>query len=138
MSRPLRIVVGKIGLDGHDRGAKVISAGLRDAGYEVIYTGIRQTPQNVVSIALQEDADVIAVSILSGTHNTLCKKLMDLLKEQGGEDILCLAGGIISQQDVKYLEGIGIAGVFTPGTSIQEIVDFIEKETESQQDSYSI
>lgn len=138
MLRPLRVVVGKIGLDGHDRGAKVISAGLRDAGFEVIYTGIRQTPQKVVSIALQEDADVLAISILSGAHNKLCQKVINLLHEQGGEDIVCLAGGIIPVNDVEYLKSIGMAGVFTPGTTLTEIIDFIKVKTGARLNDYTL
>lgn len=136
MSRPVRVVVGKIGLDGHNRGAKVIAAGLRDAGYEVIYTGIRQTPKKVVSIALQEDADVLAISILSGAHNKLCKKIIDLLKEQGEEDMICLAGGIIPDKDVDYLKSIGFSDVFTPGTTIKEIVECIELHLENKEENY--
>lgn len=138
MEKPIRVVVGKIGLDGHDRGAKVISAGLRDAGFEVIYTGIRQTPQKIVTIALQEDADVIAISILSGAHNKLCKKVVDLLHEQGGEDIICLAGGIIPIKDIEYLTSIGLKGVFTPGTTLSEIVDFIEAENAKKLSNYTL
>lgn len=138
MSRPLRVVVGKIGLDGHDRGAKVISAGLRDAGFEVIYTGIRQTPEKVVNIALQEDADIIAISILSGAHNKLCKKVMDLLKENDAEDIICLVGGIIPVKDVEYLKSIGYAGVFTPGTSLQEIIEFIKSQADKKMSDYTL
>lgn len=138
MTRPLRIVVGKLGLDGHDRGAKVISAALRDAGFEVIYTGIRQTPKNVVSIALQEDADIIAISILSGSHNSLCTKLMDLLKEHHAEDIITIVGGIISQQDAEYLKSIGFKGVFTPGTSLNDIVDFVKSVANERKVNYEL
>lgn len=136
MSRRIRVVVGKIGLDGHNRGAKIIAAGLRDAGYEVIYTGIRQTPQKVVSIALQEDADVLAISILSGAHNKLCKKTIDLLRENGEDDIVCIVGGIIPDGDVEYLKSIGFSNIFTPGTKISDIVQCIEEELDKIDKNY--
>ena len=123
--RKLRVVIAKPGLDGHDRGAKVIARALRDAGMEVIYTGLRQTPEQIVSAALQEDADVIGLSILSGAHNHIAPKLMNLLKEQGMDDVLVLVGGIIPDVDVPKLEAIGVKGVFLPGTPMQAIIDFI-------------
>ncbi|WHY83984.1 cobalamin B12-binding domain-containing protein [Neobacillus novalis] len=138
MKRPLRVVVAKIGLDGHDRGAKVIAAGFRDAGFEVIYTGIRQTPKKVAAIANQEDADVIAVSILSGAHNKLCGKLMELLKEQQADDIVCLVGGIIPNRDIEYLKSIGYAGVFTPGSELGDIVNFVKEKTKDRNQEYSL
>lgn len=123
--RKLRVVIAKPGLDGHDRGAKVIARALRDAGMEVIYTGLRQTPEQIVSAALQEDADVIGLSILSGAHNHIAPKLMNLLKEQGMDDVLVLVGGIIPDVDVPKLQAIGVKGVFLPGTPMQAIIDFI-------------
>ena len=123
--RRLRVVIAKPGLDGHDRGAKVIARALRDAGMEVIYTGLRQTPEQIVTAALQEDADVIGLSILSGAHNHIAPRLMELLKEKGLEDVLVVIGGIIPDVDVPKLKAIGIKGVFLPGTPMQEIIDFI-------------
>ncbi|MFN8058253.1 MAG: cobalamin B12-binding domain-containing protein [Vicinamibacterales bacterium] len=126
-SRKIRVVIAKPGLDGHDRGAKVIARALRDAGMEVIYTGLRQTPEQIVSAALQEDADVIGLSILSGAHNHVCPRVMELLKAQGMDDVLVVVGGIIPDVDVERLTGIGVAGVFLPGTPMQQIVDFINE-----------
>jgi methylmalonyl-CoA mutase, C-terminal domain len=123
--RRLRVVIAKPGLDGHDRGAKVIARALRDAGMEVIYTGLRQTPEQIVTAALQEDADVIGLSILSGAHNHIAPRLMELLKEKGLDDVLVLIGGIIPDVDVPKLKAIGVKGVFLPGTPMQEIIDFI-------------
>ena len=123
--RPLRILVAKPGLDGHDRGAKVIARALRDAGMEVIYTGLRQTPEMIASAALQEDVDVIGLSILSGAHNTLCPRLMELLRQNGMTDVTVLIGGIIPEADIAGLKKAGIAEVFLPGTTTQSIVDFI-------------
>jgi methylmalonyl-CoA mutase C-terminal domain/subunit len=123
--RKLRVIIAKPGLDGHDRGAKVIARALRDAGMEVIYTGLRQTPEQIVSAALQEDADVIGLSILSGAHNHIVPRLMDLLKEKGLEDVLVVIGGIIPDVDIPKLKALGVKGVFLPGTPMQEIVDFI-------------
>jgi methylmalonyl-CoA mutase, C-terminal domain len=123
--RKLRVVIAKPGLDGHDRGAKVIARALRDAGMEVIYTGLRQTPEQIVSAALQEDADVIGLSILSGAHNHIAPKLMSLLHDQGLDDVLVLVGGIIPDVDVPKLQALGVKGVFLPGTPMQEIIDFI-------------
>jgi methylmalonyl-CoA mutase C-terminal domain/subunit len=123
--RRLRVVIAKPGLDGHDRGAKVIARALRDAGMEVIYTGLRQTPEQIVTAALQEDADVIGLSILSGAHNHIAPRLMELLREQGLDDVLVVIGGIIPDVDVPKLKAIGVKGVFLPGTQMQEIIDFI-------------
>ena len=123
--RTLRVVIAKPGLDGHDRGAKVIARALRDAGMEVIYTGLRQTPEQIVSAALQEDADVIGLSILSGAHNHIAPHLMELVRQKGLDDVLVLIGGIIPDVDVAKLKALGIKGVFLPGTPMQEIVDFI-------------
>ena len=125
--RKLRVVIAKPGLDGHDRGAKVIARALRDAGMEVIYTGLRQTPEQIVSAALQEDADVVGLSILSGAHNHIAPKLMSLLHDQGLDDVLVLVGGIIPDVDVPKLHDLGVKGVFLPGTSMQTIVDFINQ-----------
>jgi methylmalonyl-CoA mutase C-terminal domain/subunit len=121
----IRVVIAKPGLDGHDRGAKVIARALRDAGMEVIYTGLRQTPEQIVAAALQEDADVIGLSILSGAHNSICPRLMALLREKGLDDVLVVLGGIIPDADVPALKAMGVAAVFRPGTSMQEIIDFI-------------
>jgi methylmalonyl-CoA mutase, C-terminal domain len=123
--KKIRVVIAKPGLDGHDRGAKVIARALRDAGMEVIYTGLRQTPEQIVAAALQEDADVIGLSILSGAHNSICPRLMDLLREKGLTDVLVVLGGIIPDADLPGLKAIGISGVFRPGSSMQDIVDFI-------------
>ena len=123
--RKLRVVIAKPGLDGHDRGAKVIARALRDAGMEVIYTGLRQTPEQIVSAALQEDADVIGLSILSGAHNHIVPRLMALVKEKGIDDVLVLIGGIIPDVDIPKLQRIGISGIFLPGSPMQDIVDFI-------------
>jgi methylmalonyl-CoA mutase, C-terminal domain len=126
-ARPIRVVVAKPGLDGHDRGAKVIARALRDAGMEVIYTGLRQTPEQIVSAALQEDADVIGLSILSGAHMHICPRVVDLLRQQGLDHVLVVVGGIIPDVDIPKLNAIGIQGVFLPGTSMQRIVDFIRQ-----------
>ena len=125
MSRKLRVVIAKPGLDGHDRGAKVIARALRDAGMEVIYTGLRQTPEQIAAAALQEDADVIGLSILSGAHNHIAPRLMDLLKAKGLDDVLVVIGGIIPDVDIPKLKAIGIKAIFLPGTPMQDIVDFI-------------
>jgi len=123
--KKLRVVIAKPGLDWHDRGAKVIARALRDAGMEVIYTGLRQTPEQIVTAALQEDADVIGLSILSGAHNHIAPRLMELLRDKGLEDVLVVIGGIIPDVDVPRLKALGIKGVFVPGTPMQEIIDFI-------------
>ena len=124
-TKKIRVVVAKPGLDGHDRGAKVIARALRDAGMEVIYTGLRQTPEQIVSAALQEDADVIGLSILSGAHNSICPRLMELLRDQDAEDVVVTVGGTIPSQDIPELKKLGVAEVFTPGAPTQEIIDFI-------------
>ena len=123
--RKLRVVIAKPGLDGHDRGAKVIARALRNAGMEVIYTGLRQTPEQIVTATLQEDADVIGLSILSGAHNYIAPKLMELLAAKGLNDVLVVIGGIIPDVDVPKLKEIGVKGIFLPGTPMQEIIDFI-------------
>ena len=121
----IRVVIAKPGLDGHDRGAKVIARALRDAGMEVIYTGLRQTPEQIVGAALQEDADVIGLSILSGAHMHICPRLMELLREQEMTDVLVVVGGIIPDVDIPRLNEIGITGIFLPGTPMDDIVQFI-------------
>jgi methylmalonyl-CoA mutase C-terminal domain/subunit len=126
MTRKLRVIIAKPGLDGHDRGAKVIARALRDAGMEVIYTGLRQTPEHIVSAALQEDADVIGLSILSGAHNHIVPRLMELIKVKGLEDVLVVIGGIIPDVDVPRLKAIGVKGIFLPGTPMQNIIEFIK------------
>ena len=123
--RKLRVVIAKPGLDGHDRGAKVIARALRDAGMEVIYTGLRQTPEMIAGAALQEDADVIGLSILSGAHNHIAPRLMELLHAKGLDDVLVVIGGIIPDVDIPRLKDIGVKGIFLPGTPMQEIVEFI-------------
>jgi methylmalonyl-CoA mutase, C-terminal domain len=125
--RKIRVVIAKPGLDGHDRGAKVIARALRDAGMEVIYTGLRQTPEQIVGAALQEDADVIGLSILSGAHMHICPRIMELLAQKGITDVLVLVGGIIPDVDVPKLRDIGVKGIFLPGTPMQDIVDFINQ-----------
>ena len=133
--KKIRVVIAKPGLDGHDRGAKVIARALRDAGMEVIYTGLRQTPEQVVAAALQEDADVIGLSILSGAHNSICPRLMDLLREKGMTDVLVVLGGIIPDADLPGLKAIGVSAVFRPGTSMQDIIDFITARVGTRQSS---
>jgi methylmalonyl-CoA mutase C-terminal domain/subunit len=123
--RKLRVVIAKPGLDGHDRGAKVIARALRDAGMEVIYTGLRQTPEMIAAAALQEDADVIGLSILSGAHNHIAPRLMQLLKAKGLDDVLVVIGGIIPDVDIPKLKAIGVKGIFLPGTPMQDIIEFI-------------
>ena len=126
--KKIRVLVAKPGLDGHDRGAKVIARALRDAGMEVIYTGLRQTPEMIVEAALQEDVDVVGLSILSGAHMTLLPRIVNLLKENGLDDVLVVAGGIIPDEDVPALNELGVRGIFGPGTSTQEVIKFIEEE----------
>lgn len=126
MNRPIRVLVAKVGLDGHDRGAKVIATALRDAGMEVIYTGLRQTPEMVVNAALQEDVDAIGVSILSGAHNTVFPKIIKLMKEKEMNDVLLTGGGIIPEDDMKNLNEQGVGKLFAPGTSTQDIADYIK------------
>lgn len=128
----IRVIIAKPGLDGHDRGAKVIARALRDAGMEVIYTGLRQTPEQVAAAAVQEDADVIGLSILSGAHMHICPRLMQLLREKGLEHVTVLVGGIIPDVDVPKLKEMGIAGVFLPGSPMQEIVDFINSRVQPE------
>lgn len=123
--RPIRVLIAKVGLDGHDRGAKVIATALRDEGMEVIYTGLRQTPEMVVNAALQEDVDVIGVSILSGAHNTVFPKIIETMKEKKLDDVLLIGGGIIPDDDMKALNEQGVARLFPPGTSTQEIATYI-------------
>ncbi len=126
----LRLLIGKVGLDGHDRGAKIIARALRDAGYEVIYTGLHQTPEQVVATAIQEDVDAVGLSILSGAHNTLFPKVVRLLKEQGAEDILVFGGGIIPDEDIPGLMDAGVAKIFTPGTPTTDVLAFVKDEVE--------
>ena len=123
--RSVRVVVAKPGLDGHDRGAKIVARALRDAGFEVIYTGLHQTPEQIVATAVQEDVDAIGLSVLSGAHNYLFKRVLDLLKEQGADDIALFGGGIIPQDDIQALKAIGVKELFTPGTSTQDIIRFV-------------
>jgi methylmalonyl-CoA mutase, C-terminal domain len=125
MVAPIRIVVAKPGLDGHDRGAKVVARALRDAGHEVIYTGLHQTPEQIVETAIQEDADIIGLSVLSGAHMTLFKKVIELLDERDARDILVFGGGIIPEADIPLLEETGVAKVFTPGATTTEIVGWV-------------
>lgn len=125
--RKIRVLVAKPGLDGHDRGAKVIARALRDAGMEVIYTGLRQTPEMIASAALQEDVDAVGISILSGAHNTLCPRIIGLLRENGMDDCLVLVGGIVPQEDIATLKQGGVSEVFLPGTSTEDIVTFLRE-----------
>jgi len=126
VDRPLRILVAKPGLDGHDRGAKIIARALRDAGMEVIYTGLHQTPEQIVETAIQEDADAVGISILSGAHMTLVPRILDGLKENGADDVLVVVGGTIPKEDSEELKQRGVAEVFTPGAPTSEIVDFLQ------------
>jgi len=128
----IRVVIAKPGLDGHDRGAKVIARALRDAGMEVIYTGLRQTPEQIVAATLQEDADVIGLSILSGAHMHICPRIVELLREKGLDDVLVVVGGIIPDVDIPRLNELGITGIFLPGTPMQQIVDFISRHARSR------
>ena len=130
-TRPIRVLVAKPGLDGHDRGAKVIARALRDAGMEVIYTGIRQTPEMIVEAAIQEDVDAILMSILSGAHMTLFPKVMELLKKDGVDDILVAAGGILPDEDLPAIKEMGIKGCFGPGTSMEEIIEFVRNNVQA-------
>ncbi len=127
MDRPIRVVIAKLGLDGHDRGAKIIARALRDAGMEVIYTGLRQTPESVVETAIQEDADCIGLSSLSGAHNHLFPKVTGILKERQAEDIMVFGGGVIPEVDIPMLQNAGIAAVFTPGTTTESVIQFIKE-----------
>jgi len=128
MERPIRVLIAKPGLDGHDRGAKVIARALRDSGMEVIYSGLRQTPEQIAAAAIKEDVDVVSLSILSGAHNVLLPEIVGLLKEKGGADIIVLAGGIIPDKDIAPLKALGIREIFLPGTPTQTLVDFIKRE----------
>jgi methylmalonyl-CoA mutase C-terminal domain/subunit len=132
MDRSIRVLVAKPGLDGHDRGAKVIARALRDAGMEVIYTGLRQTPEQIVEAAIQEDVDVVAMSILSGAHNTLFPKVVNLLKERGVTDRLIIGGGVIPEDDIPFLIESGVEAIFTPGTSTKDVVEFIKTHIKRQ------
>jgi len=125
MQRKIRVLVGKPGLDGHDRGAKVVARALRDAGVEVVYTGLHQTPEQIVETAIQEDADAVGISILSGAHMTLVPRIMELLRENGAEDVLVVVGGTVPQDDADELKRGGVAEVFGPGASTADIVDFL-------------
>jgi methylmalonyl-CoA mutase, C-terminal domain len=129
MAGKIRVVVAKPGLDGHDRGAKMIARALRDAGMEVIYTGLHQTPDQIVETAIQEDADAVGISILSGAHMTLVPRILELLRSEEAEDVVVTVGGTIPADDIPELEKLGVRGVFTPGASTQQIVDFIREET---------
>ena len=135
MSRPIRVLIAKVGLDGHNRGAKVIASFLRDAGMEVIYTGLRQTPEMVVNAALQEDVDVIGVSILSGAHNTVFPKIIQLMKDKGLNDVLLTGGGIIPDADMKKLMDLGVGRLFPPGTDTNVVVDYIRNEVDARRRS---
>lgn len=131
-SRPIRVLIAKPGLDGHDRGAKVIARALRDAGMEVIYTGLRQTPEQIVSAAIQEDVDVVAMSILSGAHNHLLPRVVELLKQEGADDMLVLGGGVIPDEDIPGLKESGIREIFTPGTPTTAVIDYINENVNRQ------
>jgi methylmalonyl-CoA mutase, C-terminal domain len=134
MKRPIRVLVAKVGLDGHDRGAKVIATALRDSGMEVIYTGLRQTPEMVVNAALQEDVDAIGISILSGAHMTVFPKVIELMKEKEMNDVLLTGGGIIPEDDMQQLNDLGVGKLFPPGTPMQEISDYITKWVQTHRD----
>jgi len=125
-ARKIRVVVAKPGLDGHDRGAKIIARALRDAGMEVIYTGLHQTPEQIVETVIQEDADAVGLSILSGAHMTLVPKIAELLKKEGAEEVVLVVGGTIPADDIPELKSLGVSEIFTPGSPVQEIIDFIE------------
>jgi len=135
MNRPIRILVAKVGLDGHDRGAKVIASFLRDAGMEVIYTGLRQTPEMIVNAALQEDVDAIGISILSGAHMTAFPKIISLMKEKGLENVLLTGGGIIPDQDMEKLSQMGVGKLFPPGTDTSQIIEYISQWVEKNRNS---
>ncbi len=125
-AKPLRVLIGKVGLDGHDRGVKLIARALRDAGTEVVYTGLHQTPEQIVSTAIQEDVDAIGLSILSGAHNTLFRRVLELLKEQNAADIVLFGGGIIPDEDLPSLKAAGVKALFRPGAPMNEIVEFVK------------
>jgi methylmalonyl-CoA mutase, C-terminal domain len=135
---PIRVLIGKVGLDGHDRGAKVVARALRDAGMEVIYTGLHHTPEEVVVTAMQEDVDALGISILSGAHGTLLPRIAELLREQGMEDVLYFAGGIIPQDEIPELQSAGIDRVFLPGTPLSEIVDYVREAIATQEGEGSL
>ncbi len=132
MNERLRVLVAKPGLDGHDRGAKVIARAFRDAGFEVIYTGLRQTPEQIVNAALQEDADVVGLSVLSGAHMTLCPRIMELMKKEGLDEVLVVVGGIIPDQDIVKLKELGVAEVFQPGASTEDIITYVRQNARKQ------
>ena len=132
MNRPIRVLIAKPGLDGHDRGAKVIARALRDAGMEVIYTGLRQTPEQIVATAVQEDVDVIGMSILSGAHNHLFPRVAELLKEQGVDDVLIVGGGVIPSEDIQGLKDAGITEIFTPGAETKGMIEYIKNNVKRQ------
>jgi methylmalonyl-CoA mutase C-terminal domain/subunit len=132
MNEKIRVVVAKPGLDGHDRGAKVIARAFRDAGFEVIYTGLRQTPEQIVNAALQEDADVVGLSVLSGAHMTLCPRIMELMKKERLDDVLVIVGGIIPDQDITKLKECGIAAIFQPGASTEDIINYVRQHVRSK------
>ena len=125
--KKIRVLIAKPGLDGHDRGAKVVARALRDAGFEVIYTGLRQTPEQIVAAAIDEDVDAVGLSLLSGAHNYLFPKVVELLKEKGGEDIVVFGGGVIPEEDIPGLKAAGVSAVFTPGTPTSETVQFLKE-----------
>jgi methylmalonyl-CoA mutase C-terminal domain/subunit len=127
VTRPIRVVIAKPGLDGHDRGAKIIARSLRDAGMEVIYTGLHQTPEQIVATVVQEDADAVGLSILSGAHMTLVPRVMELLREESADGVLVLVGGTIPREDIPELKRIGVAEVYTPGAPIQDMIDFLNR-----------
>jgi len=137
VNRPYRVVVAKPGLDGHDRGARVISMGLRDAGFEVIYTGLHQTPEQVVETTIQEDADAVGVSLLSGAHMTLIPRILTLLAERGAEDVLVFGGGIIPEADITALKALGVANLFTPGAPIASITEWLEQALDDREGAVS-
>jgi methylmalonyl-CoA mutase C-terminal domain/subunit len=131
MTRPLRILIAKPGLDGHDRGAKVVARALREAGFEVIYTGLRQTPEQIVAAAVQEDVDAVGLSVLSGAHNSLLPEIARLLRDRGAEDTLVFAGGIIPDRDIAALKGSGVDEIFLPGTNTQDVVRYLRRRLEA-------
>lgn len=126
-TKPVRVLIGKVGLDGHDRGVKLVARALRDAGMEVIYTGLHQTPEQVVATAVQEDVQAVGLSVLSGAHRHLFRRVVELLKEQGAEDIVVFGGGIIPDEDRDELKAVGVKALFTPGTAMNEIVGFVQR-----------
>ncbi len=133
--RKLRILVGKPGLDGHDRGAKIIARAFRDAGFEVVYTGLHQTPEMIVSAAIQEDVDAVSLSILSGAHNYVFPEVMRLLKEKGMKDVLVFGGGVVPEDDIQELKKQGVAAIFTPGTPLKDIIDWVKKNVKPKGES---